>query len=261
MRIALCVAVSGALFAVSVRARADFPGECPVDQIGQPCSNAFEGHPGIDTYCTAVVCEQIEDKLNDAGEDVGVPVSCSICGACVGFCSDTAPCPGGALCTAQGYQAWGFGPLDNPDETTLFFPDFECDEGPVEAGVDYYHPWTPSCDAAGGPIGSPGTGSSSGSTDSGSSSAPWVSGPSTEAGDLEGDAIAYAPAPSQGGADAGATAANAARIEELRSGMCSFAFGPQPMAPAAFLPLGVVGGLLAMRRRRRTLAHRASARP
>jgi hypothetical protein len=245
MRLRAGTAVVAGLLALVRAAWADFPAQCPLDQIGQPCDNAIEGHPGMGAYCTASACEKVVGDLNDAGVDVGVPVSCSICGACIPFCSDDAPCEGGLTCAALGYVGFGLGPPSNPDETTIFFPQFYCTDVPstfsYDAGsVSPYDPWVPSCDAAPGIVQPP---------------------PPTQGGGLEGGADAPVPTPptttpdaSSSGMRRGAGGAypDGGRSELLlRAPACAFGGGLADLEPATLLPVGIVGMLFVVRRWRR----------
>lgn len=248
------LALFGVVLALPVQALADFQGECPVDQIGQPCTNQLPGTYAGNTplFCAASLCETIVDEVNDAGEDVGVPATCAICGACVPFCSNDSQCPSGLTCKSEGKQGFGWGPPTNPDQLTLWFPSSYCTDFPDASPSES---WTPSCGAdvgssegdsgtpaptvdgsstvVSGSQGSPGTGSSRGGGGASSS--------------LGFDAETSSPPPEAPDGWDGGGPSSADGVTVLRSNSCSF--GPPRVPPIALAPLGAVLALLVVRRR------------
>jgi hypothetical protein len=220
--------------------------QCSASQLGQPC--------GLNSYstCTQTACFHIEDELDDAGVDAGVPTSCSACTACIQSGCLYAVCPAGSYCTGVGLNpasplgGWGFGPPSNPDETTVAVPQYFC----VDAGPQLLAPPTcpdPHGGAADGGIVAISPGGGSGSLDASVARYP---GPSRETTTPPG---AGRPSGSSGMLEAGtdlpaAPATGASQYPELGRA-CAMA----PGAPAGVGAPGLIGvalGLLASRRRR-----------
>lgn len=223
--------------------------QCSASQLGQPC--------GLNSYstCTQTACFHIEDQIDDAGEDVGVPTSCNECTACVQSGCLYTGCPAGSYCTGFGVNpasplgGWGFGPPSNVDETTIEVPQYLCvDAGPQDLGP----PRCPDLNGAatGGGIVGPSPGGGSGGLDAGvarnppsnDTTTPRTAGGSSVGGTQSLEAGVERPA-------APAASADPSHDTDL-SRACAMAPGTAA-GMGAIGPVGVALGLLAARRRRR----------
>ncbi len=237
------------------------PPLCTASQAGMPCnSNAYD-------LCLPTLCWQIEDRLNDAGEDVGVPVSCTECTACVQSDCRAVGCPYGGVCTYRGTPqtpcgGFGYGPPSNPDQTTFSTPDYFCDmEGGAVTGPPPSCPnlsgWTDLCGPQPGGGGSSGEFADAGSSSTDGGTVAPVSGSSSGSG-------SSVPTGGVGGGSSGSTGSGAAlspraasldaapassQNEALVRGACAIGPGSRPTGAEAAWQAALALGLLLMLRK------------
>jgi hypothetical protein len=226
--------------------------QCSPDQLGQTCENMY-------MTCSETVCFRIEDQLNDAGEDVGVPTSCNACTACVETGCLYTGCPAGSYCTgrdlhpASPWGGVGYGPASNPDETAIAVPQYTCvDAGPQDLTA-------PTCPNLGGvaestgAVGPASSASSSGGPGAGTTPVVPVNDPPPEGTGSPSVPSAPSTESLDASVDPATASATAVHYEVLGHGACTMAPGNAAIAgKGALAPVGVALGLLAMRRRRKS---------
>ena len=284
MRVAIAGAVAAGLALAGVASIASAQTQtwltgplCPASQVGMPCnSNPYD-------LCLPTLCFHIEDRLNAAGMDAGVPTACLECTACVQADCRATGCPSGEQCQYYGTSqspcggGFGYGPASNPDQTVIINPQYSCLPGwDGQAPVPEVPPtcpnvtdWTDFCGGSSGGGGSSavsaadagsgqttgsgpatdassGTNGAAGSGGTGSGATGGGSGGGATGGGSSGPVAAAAAAPIVG-ADAG----NAPAPQVLRSS-CTIGRGPLAKGGArGAWSVALVMGLALARRRRR----------